>query len=121
MLFRSEYTFREKVNIWRGKFFSTKSANLWSQLVETDLTRKIIKLDVPVYFCSGLYDYTVNYTLSKGYFAMLQAPLKGFYTFEHSAHSPFFEEPEKMQRILQDDVLAGSNEHADECTDASAE
>jgi hypothetical protein len=35
--------------------------------------------------------------------------MKGFYTFEQSAHSPMFEEPEKMQKVLREDVLAGAN------------
>ena len=35
----------------------------------------------------------------------LRAPVKGFYTFEHSAHSPIFEEPEKAGRILRQDVV----------------
>jgi len=35
--------------------------------------------------------------------------MKGFYAFEQSAHSPLFEEPEKMRQILQEDVLAGVN------------
>jgi len=43
----------------------------------------------------------------------LKAPLKGFYTFEQSAHSPIFEEPEKMQKILREDVLAGKSSLAD--------
>jgi hypothetical protein len=51
----------------------------------------------------------VPYTLAKDYFKKIQAPLKGFYTFNQSAHSPLFEEPEKMQLILQEDVLAGLN------------
>jgi hypothetical protein len=41
------------------------------------------------------------------------APVKGFYTFEQSAHSPMFEEPGKMRRILREDVLAGTNHLAD--------
>ena len=101
-----EYTPSEKINIWRGKYLAAKKANLWCKLVETDLTKKVLKLDIPVYFFSGIYDYTVNYALSKNYFEMIQAPIKGFYTFEHSAHSPLFEEPEKMQHIIQEDVLA---------------
>ena len=52
---------------------------------------------------------TVNHTLAKDYFEKIHAPIKGFYTFEHSAHSPIFEEPEKMRKILQEDVLTGSN------------
>jgi len=109
VMLNNEYTLSEKINIWRGKFFTTRTANLWCKLVETDLTKKVQKLDIPVYFCDGIYDYTVNYTLGKNYFEKLQAPIKGFYAFEHSAHSPLFEEPERMQHILQEDVLAGVN------------
>ena len=43
----------------------------------------------------------------------LKAPVKGFYTFESSAHSPLFEEPERMQRIIQEDVLRGVNNLSD--------
>jgi pimeloyl-ACP methyl ester carboxylesterase len=70
-------------------------------------------LDIPVYLCEGVYDYTCNYTLTKEYFEKLQAPMKGFYTFMDSAHGPIFEEPEKMQHILKEDVLAGANNLAD--------
>ena len=31
--------------------------------------------------------------------------MKGFYTFEESAHSPIFEEPERVRRIMREDVL----------------
>ncbi|MEN6326739.1 MAG: alpha/beta hydrolase [Syntrophomonas sp.] len=107
-----EYTLSEKVNIWRGKW-SDYSTNMWNQMIAADLTAKIPKLDIPVYFFHGIYDYTCSYTLAKDYFEKLQAPLKGFYTFEQSAHSPLFEEPEKMRHILRMDVLAGRNNLAD--------
>lgn len=32
---------------------------------------------------------------------------------QKSAHSPIFEEPEKMQHILKEDVLSGENKLAD--------
>jgi hypothetical protein len=51
--------------------------------------------------------------LAKDYFEKLKAPLKGFYTFEQSAHSPILEEPEKAQKSLQEDVLVGANSLAD--------
>ncbi len=107
-----EYTLNEKINVWRGKYFTTKTADLWSEIVETDLAGKIQKINTPVYFLHGIYDYTTSYTLAKDYFNKLQAPLKGFYTFEQSAHSPLFEEPEKMQIVIED-ILAGKNNHAD--------
>ena len=39
--------------------------------------------------------------------------MKGFYTFKQSAHTPFFEEPEKMREIMRVDVLTGSKGLAD--------
>jgi hypothetical protein len=48
-------------------------------------------------FFHGVYDYTVNYQLAKDYVERLKAPLKGFYTFQRSAHSPIFEEPQKAR------------------------
>ena len=51
--------------------------------------------------------------LQRSYFEKLKAPVKGFYTFERSAHSPTFEEPEKTLKIIQEDVLRGTNSLAD--------
>jgi pimeloyl-ACP methyl ester carboxylesterase len=52
-----------------------------------------------------VFDHTCSYDLARDYLRRLQAPVKGFYTFEHSAHSPIFEEPEKAGRIMREDVL----------------
>jgi pimeloyl-ACP methyl ester carboxylesterase len=112
-LFR-EYTLGEKLALWRGKFLSDKM--LWDKMIATDLTKQIQKLDLPVYFFHGKYDYTVSYPLAKAYLDELQVPIKGFYTFEHSAHSPMFEEPDRMKQIIQEDVLAGKNNLSDACT-----
>jgi pimeloyl-ACP methyl ester carboxylesterase len=103
-----EYTVGEKINIWRGKW-SANSVKLWNQVLLTDVRVKVPKLEVPAYFLHGRHDYTTSYVLAKGYVQQLQAPLKGFYTYEHSAHSPIFEEAEKTLTILRKDVLTGSN------------
>ena len=75
----------------------------------TDLSQQVTELKLPVYFFEGQYDYTCAYPLARKYFDQLKAPLKAFYTFEHSAHSPVFEEPDKARRILLEDVLNGTN------------
>ena len=106
------YTLLEKVNMWRGKSQSGVSP-FWDEMIVTDLSIQVPELEIPVYFFEGIYDYTCSYTEAKSYFEILQAPIKGFYTFENSAHSPLFEEPEKMLRILLEDVLAGTNNLAD--------
>ena len=107
-----DYTLGEKMNTWRGKF-QTGVSSLWKEVMVTDLNDRVTRLDIPVYFLHGIHDYTVSYTEAKAYFEKVQAPVKGFYTFEESAHSPFFEEPEKTQTILAEDVLTGSNGLAD--------
>lgn len=105
VMLNREYAFSEKINIWRGKSFTTNTAGLWQKLVVTDVTKKVQRLEIPVYLFHGVYDYTTSYTLAKEYFDKLETPQKSFYTFEHSAHSPLFEEPVRMQKILSEDVL----------------
>lgn len=99
------YTLKEKINIWISKSMLKNSTNLVNEMNSTDLTKKITKLSIPTYFISGKYDYTVSYKLSKEYLDKIEAPLKKFYTFENSAHSPFFEEPEKFINIIKKDIL----------------
>ena len=43
----------------------------------------------------------------------LEAPGKGFYTFNESAHSPMFEEPRRLKEILIRDVLNRSTSLAE--------
>lgn len=97
------YTISEKIDIGRGKKFS--AGLLWDEFVSTDLAAHVRAFDLPVYFCVGRYDYTVNHGEARAYFDRISAPTKGFYTFEHSAHSPAFEEPERMRAILATDIV----------------
>ncbi|MGZ8558146.1 MAG: alpha/beta fold hydrolase [Chitinophagaceae bacterium] len=103
------YSLSEKINIWKSKFSFLPKTNLVNEMIETDFTSKVSKLDIPVYFLSGKYDFTVNIDLSKAYLTKLQAPLKGFYTFSNSAHSPLFEEPLLVRRIIEKDILNNKN------------
>jgi len=107
-----EFTLPEKFNHWRAKSQSGVSS-LWDRMITTDLADEVPELTIPVYFLHGIYDYTCSYSLAKAYFEQLKAPIKGFYTFEQSAHSPIMEEPEKTQKILLEDVLTGTNHLAD--------
>ena len=111
-LFFREYTLKEKFTLWKAKALSGVSI-LWPEILATDLSKKVPAVAIPVYFFHGIYDYTCSYSEAKAYFDLLEAPVKGFYTFDRSAHSPLFEEPEKVQRILREDVLSGTSRLAD--------
>lgn len=106
------YTPGEKARLWRGKRSGGVSA-LWDEMLAVDLAERVTELSLPAYFFHGVYDYTVSYQLAKNYVEALKAPLKGFYTFDRSAHSPVMEEPQKAQRIMREDVLAGTSSLAD--------
>jgi pimeloyl-ACP methyl ester carboxylesterase len=106
-----QYTLAEKVGLWRGKIASMRL--LRDDVFATDLRQVVGSLSLPVYFFHGRHDYTCSYSEAKAYFDELEAPAKGFYTFEHSAHSPQFEEPDRVQVILRQDVLGGVHKLAD--------
>ena len=107
-----QYTLAEKIKMWRGKHSSGASV-LWDEMLATDLAERVPELALPAYFFHGIYDYTVSYQLARDYFERLKAPLKGFYSFDRSAHSPILEEPEKARRIMRQDVLGRANSLAD--------
>jgi pimeloyl-ACP methyl ester carboxylesterase len=105
------YTVMDKINVWRGKIWSRPF--FWEDLLRDDLTARLTEFDLPVYFFLGRYDMTANPDLSRAYFDRITAPMSGIYTFEHSAHSPLFEEPVRAIEILLRDVLQGTNTLAD--------
>ncbi len=107
-----DYTLAEKMKTWRGKF-ATGVTSLWDEMITTNLNTKLSEVPIPAYFFHGIYDYTCSYPEAKAYFQNLKAPIKGFYTFDQSAHSPIFEEPEKVMKIMQADVLGRRTSLAD--------
>jgi pimeloyl-ACP methyl ester carboxylesterase len=107
-----EYTLTEKINLWRAKAQSGVSI-LWDTILVTDISKQVPEIKIPVYFFHGIYDYTVSYPLAKNYFEQIKAPIKGFYTFNNSAHSPIFEEPLLVRQIIEKDIFNGTNSLAD--------
>lgn len=96
-----EYMLKEKLQIWQGKAFS-KNSKLNEEFRQANLSDLITRVNIPLIFFSGAYDYTVNHHLSEIYLEEIQAPAKHFYLFEDSAHSPIFEEPQTALKILSD-------------------
>ncbi|MDO4274838.1 MAG: alpha/beta hydrolase [Eubacteriales bacterium] len=106
------YTIQEKIDYWRGKAFM-RSTTVYEEFFSADLFKESLSFKIPIYFFSGTYDYTCPYPLSLKYFKTLDASLKGFYTFNNSAHSPLWEEPDRAIKILAEDILQGTNELSD--------
>ena len=109
----NSYKMSEKINIWRGKVFIRKNTDLLKEIIKTDVSEMIASLDLPVYFFSGRFDYTVNYEITKKYVNSLESEYKGFYTFENSAHSPLWEELDRFVEIMKVDVMNNEFKLAD--------
>jgi len=99
------YTVREKVGIWRSKFSFVNKSGLRAEVLALDMAEEVPALEIPAYFISGRHDLTVNRDLSAEYLDKLDCPVKAFYTFENSAHSPMFEEPGRFLEVMTLDVL----------------
>ena len=65
-----DYTLKEKFNLWRGKSQSGVYP-LWDAMISINLTQQANKINIPVYFFHGIFDYTVLYPLAKNYFEVL--------------------------------------------------
>ncbi len=99
----AEFTAVERVNIWRGK----------ALLTEAPVTRDSFAFDaavlpglqIPVFFLTGSHDYTCNHELQRSYFEQIQAPIKRFYSFTDSAHSPVFEQRDLARKVCAEIVV----------------
>lgn len=94
------YTIYEKIKFVRGANQSIEL--LFDGLTNDNLFETSPRFEIPFYIFHGKYDYQVSYKLAKGYLNAIEAPRKGFFTFENSAHSPNMEEPEKFITFLRE-------------------
>ncbi len=67
----------------------------------TDFPSCVTKFDIPVFFLQGRHDYDTPHRFGGGpYYPQITAPAKDLIWFEHSAHFPFYEEPELFNQTL---------------------
>ena len=89
-MFSSEYGIVDSINYLRGVINTFNQ--VYPQLYDIDLRKKIAKLEIPVYFFLGKHDVNAPVSLTKEYFQLLKAPKKEIIWFEHSGHSPWMNE-----------------------------
>jgi pimeloyl-ACP methyl ester carboxylesterase len=69
------------------------------------LDERHTRFSVPIFFVSGRYDRQVDAALSYRYFERIVAPEKHFVWFDHSAHGPPFEEPDRFDAWVIQTIL----------------
>lgn len=100
----NQYTWRERFNIPRGSFTSYDAFG--ETMAKADASVLAPHFDIPVFIIQGTYDYQTSYKEAKRFYERIEAPIKKFYTFEDTAHSPFLEDQTRFLEILQKDVLS---------------
>jgi pimeloyl-ACP methyl ester carboxylesterase len=75
-------------------------------LAGTDLVGTVRSLDVPIVLVQGRLDQVSPGTATERFHEALAAPDKRLVWFEHSAHTPHLDEPERFRALLEE-VRAG--------------
>ncbi len=98
------YRIPEKIRILRYSTYSGKA--LWNEMLKIDLSKSIDSLHVPVFFILGRYDKLVSAELAFSFFNTLKSSeTKKVFWFEHSAHRPLTEEPDRFKEIIRDMIV----------------
>lgn len=97
-----EYSPRDKLHFFLG--MKETFPRVYPRLAGLDLEARVPRLEVPVWFLLGREDYVTPSELAVRYFDKLEAPGKTLLWFEHSGHSPPFEEPDRFNAILTQQV-----------------
>lgn len=90
----SEYGLMDKITFFAG-IINTFN-HVYPKLYDIDLRKDYAKLQTPVYFFLGRYDYNAPTALVEEYQSILEVPDKGIVWFEHSAHNPWINERDKF-------------------------
>ena len=99
----SEMTLLDGVYFKAGADFSLNA--LANENARVDWWSHARKFEMPVFIVSGRFDHNTDAGLQKAWFDRIEAPVKTHKWFEHSAHSPVFEEPDQFNRFMIDEVL----------------
>jgi pimeloyl-ACP methyl ester carboxylesterase len=65
-----------------------------------NLFQLVNNISVPVHFIQGSLDAVAPASKGKEFYEHLKAPRKSFSLFEHSAHTPHYEESEKFSKLI---------------------
>jgi pimeloyl-ACP methyl ester carboxylesterase len=93
-----DYSLPDTVRAIRG--ITAAQAALVPELAVLDLTHTLTRLDTPIVMAQGRHDQVAPPSVAERYAGLLEAPHKQLVWFEHSAHLPHLEEPERFRQLL---------------------
>jgi proline iminopeptidase len=93
-----DYSLADVVRTVRG--MTAAQAALLPELAALDLTHTLTRLNTPIVMVEGRHDQVAPPSVAERYAELLEAPSKQLVWFEHSAHMPHLEEPERFRDLL---------------------
>jgi len=99
-----DYSLCDAVRFFRGQSFSSR--HMWRESLDTNLFEQAPRIEVPVYFFVGRYDYNSPFEETERYYRALDAPRgKHLIWFENAAHMIPYEVPHEYADALIHRVL----------------
>ena len=93
-----DYSLADTVRTIRG--ITAAQAALLPELATLDLMHTLTRLNTPIVMVQGRHDQVAPPSTAERYAELLEAPSRQLLWFEHSAHMPHLEEPERFRRLL---------------------
>jgi esterase/lipase len=78
---------------------------MWPTLTGYDFPTQCNTFKMPYYIFQGRLDNNTPSALVQNFYDSITAPDKDLVWFEHSAHGPLSEEPEKFKALLREKLL----------------
>jgi pimeloyl-ACP methyl ester carboxylesterase len=94
-----DYSLADAVRTIQG--MTAAQAALVPELAALDLTHALTRLSSPIVMVQGRHDQVAPASSAERYAELLEAPSKQLVWFEHSAHLPQLEEPERFRGLLR--------------------
>ena len=103
-----ELSLREKIGTAKG--YKVCLTQMWPTIVHYDFIRDCGPFAMPYYIFQGRLDQNTPSSLVQAYYDAIEAPDKALVWFEHSAHGPLGEEPEKFKALMREKFLTIAKE-----------
>ena len=99
-----ELDWKSKIGTARG--YKLCLSRMWPSIVHYDFVHDCGPFRMPYYIFQGRLDRNTPAALVQEFYDSIDAPDKDLVWFEHSAHGPLGEEPEKFKRLMREKIFA---------------
>lgn len=106
----SELSLREKYGTAKG--YKVCLSQMWPSIVHYDFVREANTFKMPYFIFQGRLDNNTPACLVQDFYDVIKAPEKDLVWFDHSAHGPLGEEPEKFKTLMREKFLRIAKEQA---------